>query len=118
MVSASKGSVYSTETGRLCPDCGQPKAECRCRQEKPAVTSDGIVRIRRETKGRKGKGVTLIEGLPLATEQLRQLAKELKAACGSGGTVKEGRIEVQGDHCQRVLQELKVRGWTVKRSGG
>ena len=80
--------------------------------------ADGIVRIGRETKGRKGKGVTVIKGAPLAHEGLVRLAKELKARCGAGGTVKEGVIEIQGDHREKLTEELKKKGWTVKRSGG
>jgi translation initiation factor 1 len=80
--------------------------------------SDGIVRISRETKGRKGKGVTLIKGLTLDAPALAQLGKQLKAVCGSGGTVKDGMIEIQGDHCERATENLKKQGWVVKRIGG
>jgi translation initiation factor 1 len=80
--------------------------------------SDGIVRISRETKGRKGKGVTLIGGLPLAQKDLKALAKKLKAKCGTGGTVKEGVIEIQGDQRDLLVAELSQQGYTVKRSGG
>lgn len=80
--------------------------------------SDGIVRISRETKGRKGKGVTVIRGLMLNALALAQLGKQLKAACGSGGTVKDGMIEIQGDHCELVIENLKKQGWVVKRTGG
>jgi translation initiation factor 1 len=76
------------------------------------------VRVSRETKGRKGKGVTLIKGLALDTPALAQLGKQLKAACGSGGTVKDGVIEIQGDHCEQVIENLKNQGWVVKRAGG
>jgi translation initiation factor 1 len=80
--------------------------------------SDGIVRVSRETKGRKGKGVTLIKGLALDAATLAQLGKQLKTACGSGGTVKDGVIEIQGDHCERVIETLRQQGWGVKRAGG
>lgn len=110
--------VYSTETGNQCPDCGQARPKCRCGTEVPAPRGDGIVRIRRETKGRKGKCVTIVDGLPLQPQQLKTLGKELKGACGSGGTVKDGRIEIQGDHRNTLLQTLRGRGWTVKQSGG
>lgn len=113
----TSGIVYSTEHGRMCPDCGEPIAQCRCRQKQSAPKKDGIVRVSRETKGRKGKGVTLIAGVPLHPEGLRDLAKELKQTCGSGGTVKEGVIEIQGDHRESVAEALRKKGYTVKRSG-
>ena len=75
------------------------------------------MRVSRETKGRAGKGVTLVKGLPLDAAALAQTAKQLKAACGSGGTVKDGVVEVQGDHGERVIEFLKKQGWTVKRAG-
>ncbi|TAK03536.1 MAG: translation initiation factor Sui1, partial [Candidatus Manganitrophaceae bacterium] len=103
----TSGIVYSTEHGRMCPDCGEPIAQCRCRQKQSAPKKDGIVRVSRETKGRKGKGVTLIAGVPLHPEGLRDLAKELKQTCGSGGTVKEGVIEIQGDHRDVIVEALR-----------
>ncbi len=72
----------------------------------------------RETKGRKGKGVTVITGVPLPLTELKELGKALKKLCGSGGTVKDGVIEIQGDHRDRLVAELATRGWTVKRAGG
>ncbi len=112
------GLVYSTGGGRLCPDCGQPIDTCRCSSKRTASPGDGIVRIGRETKGRKGKGVTLISGLPLNDIELKLLAKELKIQCGSGGTVKDGTIEIQGDQREKLVRILKSRGWTVKQVGG
>jgi translation initiation factor 1 len=113
------GIVYSTEHGRMCPACGKPIGECVCRQEKKALpVGDGIVRIARETKGRKGKGVTVITGLPLDEQGLQQLATDLKRRCGAGGTVKGPTIEIQGDHRDTLVAELAQRGYTVKRSGG
>ena len=112
------GLVYSTDSGRMCPACRRPVAECICGQPAAAPIGDGIVRVSRETKGRAGKGVTLVRGLALDAAALTQTAKQLKAACGSGGTVKDGVIEVQGDHCERVIEVLKQQGWTVKRAGG
>ncbi len=114
----TSGIVYSTEHGEMCPDCGAPVAKCRCRQNKAAPKGDGIVRVSRETQGRKGKGVTLITGVPLHPEGLKDLAKALKQNCGSGGTVKEGVIEIQGDHRDAVEEALQKKGYKVKRSGG
>lgn len=79
---------------------------------------DGIVRVSRETQGRKGKGVTVIAGLGLATPQLQSLATQLKKRCGSGGTVDGDRIEIQGDHRDAIVSELSARGLKVKRAGG
>lgn len=76
------------------------------------------VRVGRETKGRAGKGVTVITGLPLAPRELEQLAGELKRRCGSGGTVRDGVIEIQGEHRDTLVYELARRGFQAKRSGG
>ncbi len=111
--------VYSTESGRLCPGCGHTAVACQCKRQQAGIpTKDGIVRIRRETKGRNGKAVTLIDGLPLAAEELNALAKILKARCGSGGTVKDGVIEIQGDHRELLQQQLQQGGYKVKLAGG
>lgn len=116
---AGGGLVYSTEAGRMCPQCRQPVAQCQCRAQARAVPAgDGVARVRLETKGRKGKGVTVVWGLPLDEPGLQQLGKQLKAACGTGGTVKDGQIEVQGDHVAQVMETLRQRGYTVKRAGG
>lgn len=112
------GLVYSTDSGRTCPLCRQAVSLCQCRSAKARPTSDGIVRVSRETKGRAGKGVTLVKGLALDDAALSALGRQIKTACGSGGTVKDGVIEVQGDHCERVLEMLKARGLVVKRAGG
>ena len=116
--SSQGGLVYSTDSGRMCPTCRQPMASCRCSAAAPKAAGDGIVRVSRETKGRAGKGVTLVRGLALDPLALLTLGKQLKTACGSGGTVKDGVIEVQGDHCDRVIEALKAQGFTVKRAGG
>jgi len=111
------GLVYSTDAGRMCPGCRQPITACVCKQQ-AMPAGDGIVRVSRETKGRAGKGVTLVKGLALDAAALAQTAKQLKATCGCGGTVKAGVIEIQGDHVERVIDRLKQDGWTVKRAGG
>ena len=111
------GLVYSTDLGRMCPTCRQPVAQCRC--GKPALpAAEGPVRVSRENKGRGGKTVTLVRGLPLDDEGLAALGKQLRSACGAGGTVKDGVIEVQGDHAERVLAWLAAQGFRAKRSGG
>lgn len=115
---ADDGTVYSTEHGRMCPACGQPTAKCRCATSKAPPAGDGIVRVNRETKGRKGKGVTIVRGLPLGAAELKQLGRELKNTCGCGGTIKDGTIEIQGDHRQRLMEILQAKGWTVKQAGG
>jgi translation initiation factor 1 len=120
----STALVYSTETGRICPDCGKPMAQCECAAREAALaaagsaSSDGIVRVQRETKGRGGKSVTLVRGLGLDADALGALGKQLKAACGSGGTVKDGCIEVQGDHVATLIAALQKRGYVVKKVGG
>ena len=101
--------VYSSEGGRISP------ASDRDAGPAPA---DGVVRVSRETKGRKGKGVTLITGVPLGGAELKDLARELKRKCGTGGTVKDGVIEIQGDHRDALVEALASKGWTVKKSGG
>lgn len=110
--------VYSSEHGELCARCEQPKARCTCQNASAGFPADGVVRVARETKGRKGAGVTLVRGVPLAGKQLSALAKELKQRCGTGGTIKDGVIEIQGDHRDAILAALEGRGWVVKRAGG
>ena len=102
----------------MCPGCRQPALACVCRITKSQPKSDGVARVSRSTKGRGGKTVTLVTGLALDEPALVQLGKQLKAACGSGGTVKDGVIEVQGDHCEQVMQVLGTQGFTAKRAGG
>jgi translation initiation factor 1 len=106
----TKGLVYSTAAGRTCPGCGHPVKQCCCSRESlpPGGT---VVRVSRETKGRKGSGVCLITGLPLAGAELKKLARELKKKCGSGGTVKNGVIEIQGDHCDVLVETLNRLGF-------
>jgi len=115
---SSGGLVYSTDSGRMCPGCRQPVAQCRCSSQAAAPAGDGIVRVSRETKGRGGKAVTVVRGVPVDTAGLVKLGQQLRTACGSGGTVKDGVIEVQGDHAGKVLELLQAQGYKVKRAGG
>ena len=101
--------VYSTDGGKVSPQKSTPSH---------AAPADGVVRISRETKGRKGKGMTIITGVTLQGQELKDLAKQLKQKCGTGGTVKNGVIEIQGDHRDTLLTDLSARGWTVKKAGG
>ena len=113
------GLVYSTDSGRMCPACRQPMAACACATQATRVDSgDGIARVSRESKGRGGKTVTLVRGLALDAAALAALGKRLRSACGAGGTVKDGVLEVQGDHAERVVELLKAERFVVKRSGG
>lgn len=111
------GLVYSTDAGRHCPDCAQPVAGCICGQPQIPV-GDGIARVRRESKGRGGKTVTTISGVPLAGESLKALATALKKRCGTGGALKDGVIEIQGEHVELLIAELEKRGFKAKKSGG
>lgn len=112
------GVVYSTEKGNMCPACGRSVSSCKCSQKNAATKSDGTVRVCRETKGRKGSGVTTITGLGLNEEDLKALGKKLKKKCGSGGTVKDGIIEIQGDQRDVLVNELKKMGYNAKQAGG
>lgn len=112
--------VYSTDSGRIgtCPTCGLPYKKCRCDQPSVTKKSDGIVRVRRERKGHGGKTVTVIDGIVESDTGLVALAQQLKKLCGSGGTVKDRNIEIQGDHCEKVMAKLSELGYKVKRAGG
>jgi len=113
------GLVYSTTVGRMCPGCLRPLPECVCKdRSRPRDGGDGVVRLSRETKGRKGAGVSLVRGLPLADAELAKLAKQLKARCGVGGTVKDGVIELQGDQRDKLKELLEKEGYVVKLAGG
>ena len=116
--SGAGGLVYSTDGGRMCSACRQPVAQCSCGRGKTAGAPDGVVRVSRETQGRGGKAVTVIRGVGLEPLELALLGKQLRASCGSGGTVKDGVIEVQGDHADRVIELLQAQGRSVKRAGG
>jgi len=116
--------VYSTDGGRVstCPVCGKPYTQCRCEErtssQMPNKKTDGIVRVMRDRKHRGGKTVTVITGVPASDEAIASLAQQLKKLCGSGGTVKDGVIEIQGDHCEKVQAKLTELGYKVKRAGG
>lgn len=119
MQKRSTGSlVYATDSGRMCPDCRQPVAACSCGQALAPPAGDGVLRISREKAGRGGKTVTVVRGARLDAAGLAALAKRLKAASGSGGTVKDGVIEIQGDHADRLVAWLAQDGFSVKRAGG
>ena len=109
------GTVYSTSQGRMCPTCTKPISDCSCSQYSEEPLGDGQVRVSRETKGRKGKGVTLVCGLPVDAKGLQKLAKQLKRKCGAGGTVKDGVIEIQGEHRDLLVQALKEVGFSVAK---
>ena len=109
-------AVYSTDLGRLCPDCRRPVKSCQCQSLKPE--SDGIVRLQRQTKGRNGKPVTLVTGIPLPAQELKKLAGELKRKCGVGGSVEGPKILIQGDKRALLKELLEQRGFAVKMAGG
>lgn len=112
---ADSNLIYSTDKGPICPKCSQAVKECICREMKRNALPEtsGKVRIRHETAGRKNKGVTIIYGLPLNKDQLGDLAKKLKSTFGTGGTVKDYTIELQGDQRARVAVELRRLGYAV-----
>ena len=110
--------VYSTGVGSLCPNCRRPVRECVCPKGAPGTAKSSAVRVGREIKGRAGKGVTTVTGLPMSLSDIESLATRLKKRCGSGGTVREGVIEIQGDHRDVIVAELIKLGWPAKKSGG
>ena len=114
----TKGIVYSTDSGRTCPGCGHPVKQCCCSKATNGAKGDGVVRVSRQTKGRKGSGVCLISGIPLAEAELKKLCKQLKKKCGSGGTIKNGVIEIQGDHRETLVETLVKLGYKAKLAGG
>ena len=101
----------------MCPKCGRPVAACICKKQAAHPAGDGVVRVQRESKGRKGKTVTLVTGLSLPEDQLHTLLSDLKRLYGSGGALKDGILEIQGDHRDNVLEELKKRGIKAKKVG-
>lgn len=113
------GIVWSSDNGRMCPDCGKPKDICICsKSDKARQSADGKVRIMRDKKGRGGKVVTVIEGIPLGGKDLKSFAKSLKKKCGAGGTIKDGTVEIQGDNIEKLFPILEKKGWNVVRVGG
>ena len=112
------GLVYSTDAGRMCPMCRAPVASCKCATSKARATPGDIARIRREVGGRGGKTVTVVTGLPLDEAALAALSKRLKSACGTGGTVKSGALEFQGDHRELLVSLLASEGFKTKLAGG
>lgn len=113
--------VYSTDQGEICSSCQQPINACCCEalaDQQRLNDLDGIIRIRRETAGRKGKGVTSIQGVPLNKDELKTLTAELKKRCGTGGALKDGIIEIQGDQRATIKALLEAKGFKVKLSGG
>ena len=114
--------VYSTETGRICPKCQSPISDCKCKKKRPEpkfeIKSDGFIRIRREVKGRKGKTVTTITAFALDDKSLNLLSKQLKQYCGTGGSVKDGMVIIQGDHRDTIKSLLAWQGYIVKLAGG
>ena len=113
--SATGGLVYSTDAGRMCPVCRKALVQCQCTRARAAPPAPGPVRVWRETKGRGGKCVTLVKGLALEPAALLALGQKLRSACGSGGTVKDGVIEAQGDHRERITQALLSMGHAAKQ---
>ena len=135
----SGNRVYSTDQGRICPSCNKAVASCRCkpsskskssssnksfsnkqdkRSQQVSLPNDGIIRLARETKGRKGAGVTLIHGLNKDEKELKAIAKSLKAHCGCGGAIKDGVVEIQGDQREKIKAWLEKKEFTVKLAGG
>jgi len=114
--------VYSTESGKICSSCQKPVSKCTCKKKEPRsqtnIKYDGIIRIQREVKGRKGKTVTTLSGFLITDAELKNLATRLKRRCGTGGSVKDGVIIIQGDHRDTLVVELKNQGFNVKISGG
>ena len=110
--------IYSTGIGSLCPNCRRPVRDCVCPKGAPGAAKPAMLRVGREIKGRAGKGVTTVTGLPLSLSDIDSLAAKLKKRCGSGGTVRLGVIEIQGDHRDAIVAELTKLGWAAKKSGG
>ena len=115
---SNSGIVYSTEQGRMCLGCGKPIGQCLCEKQSVTAAGDGVVKVGCSTKGRRGKFVSLVTGVPFSTYKLQELSKALKKKCGTGGTVKDGVIEIQGDHRDKVAEALRGMGYKTKFTGG
>ncbi len=120
LIKDNGGFIFSTSDGELCSKCSKPINNCICRDlaASSIPEGDGVVKIKRETKGRKGSGVTLLTDICLNKPELKQLAKELKKKCGTGGSIKDGVIELQGDVRELVMTILHKKGFKVKICGG
>lgn len=116
------GIVWSSDNGRMCPKCGKGKDKCVCKKSDGNSAEKNLdgdsVRIFRDRKARKGKVVTVITGIPLQGKALKEFAKKLKQKCGSGGTIKEDVVEIQGDFLEKIMEILQKNGWNVKKVGG
>ncbi|MCI0511739.1 stress response translation initiation inhibitor YciH [candidate division KSB1 bacterium] len=110
--------VYSTRAGRICPVCGQPSAQCPGHPAEPKPAGDGIVRIRREVSGRRGKTVTVVTGFALEKKEIEALSSTLKRRLGTGGSVKDGNILMQGDYVAALVTWFTEAGYKVKPAGG
>lgn len=111
--------VYSTGLGSICPDCGNPVHICWCgKKETSDPKCDGVIRVRRESKGRAGKTMTTISGVPLDMPGLKELSSKIKRRLGTGGAVKDGVIDIQGDRVEAVISELAREGFKANRTGG
>ena len=112
--------VYRSDAGRICPGCRRPLAHCACKDTRGRTLrpGSGVVRVARATQGRGGKVVSVVSGLPLAPDALAALAAELKKRCGAGGTLRDGAIEIQGEHRDTLVAELIRRGFAARRAGG
>jgi len=109
--------VYSTGVGKVCPGCGWPAKDCKCssrRSVEQSVPGRVVAKLRLEKKGRGGKTVTVVYDLPQNTDFLKELAQDLKRACGTGGAVSDNTVELQGDLRERVREYLEKKGWVVK----
>lgn len=114
-MSSNSRTVYSSAAGRICPGCGQPERGCRCAEKSnEAVPSRPVAKLRMEKTGRGGKTVTVVFGLPRNAAFIKDLAQELKRACGTGGTALDDSIELQGDLRDRVREFLITKGFQVK----
>ncbi len=112
--------VWSSEMGANCPTCGKALRKCKCQstQNTSTTNKDGVIRVSRMTKGKKGKGVSVINGLSLSASELKDIAGNLKRKCGVGGTVKGDAIEIQSDNRELIVKELEKAGFKAKIAGG